>query len=196
MDEDFVDILARGGYRTLTVASDAPSQRQRDQMAKALRGKHLVYAARLAREAKMTRLKMYVIVGLPDEREDDITELIELSRELASYLPLALGIAPLVPKLHTPLGDAPFAGISAVDKTLDRLKRELGGVDLRSTSARWAWVEYRMSQGAEDAGLAAYRAWRRGGRFADWKAELQGVDERGGLEAARRNALFAPAGMR
>lgn len=196
LDQDFVSILARGGYRTLTVASDAPSQRQRDQMAKALRGKHLVHAARLARDAKMTRLKMYVIVGLPGERDDDITELIGLSRELASYLPLALGVAPLVPKLHTPLGDAPFAGIAAVDATLERLRRELPGVDLRSTSARWAWVEYRMSQGAEDAGLAAHRAWLKGGRFADWKTELQDVDERGGLEAARRNGLFAPAGMR
>jgi radical SAM superfamily enzyme YgiQ (UPF0313 family) len=197
LDMELVDLLASGGYRTMTVASDAPSQRQRDRMAKALRTRHLLEAARLGRRAGMTRLKLYVIVGLPGETEEDVSELVALSRELAGILPLALGVSPLVPKLHTPLGDAAFAGIGPLDATLGRLKRELAGVaELRSTSARWAWVEYRMSQGGQDAGLAAMRAWQAGGGFAAWKRELAGAAERGALDAARRHGLFQPAGMR
>lgn len=197
LDEELVDLLARGGYRTLTVASDAPSARLRGKMAKGLRTEHLREAARLARKFEMKRLKMYVIVGLPDETEADIEELIELSRELAAELPLVLGVSPLVPKLHTPLGDAPFAGVRAIDRILDTLRRGLGGVaDVRATSGRWAWVEYRMSQGDQEAGLAALEAWKHGGRFAAWKRAFAGVTERGGLEAARRAALWPAAGMR
>jgi len=197
LDEEFVELLARGGYRTMTVAADAPSQRQRDKMAKGLRTQHLRAAAELGRHAGMVRLKMYTIVGLPDETDEDLDELIDLARELASIMPLALAISPLVPKLHTPLGDAPFAGIAAIDRTLRRVKRALAGrVDVRSVSARWAWVEYRMSQGDASAGLAALEAWRKGGRFADWRAALAGLPERGGLDAARRHGLFEPAGMR
>jgi len=197
LDEEFVDLLARGGYRTMTIAADAPSQRLRDKMAKGVRTRHLREAAILARRFGMTKLKMYVIVGLPGEGDEDITELIEFSRELAGILPLALGVSPLVPKLHTPLGDAPFAGIPEIERTLARLRRELRGIaDLRSTSAKWAWIEYRVSQGAQDVGLAALEAWRSGGSFAAWKSALAGSDERGALRAAREHHHFAPAGMR
>ncbi len=197
LDADFVGLLARGGYRTMTVASDAPSQRLRGKLAKGIRTRHLVEAARLAKDAGMTRLKMYVIVGLPDERDEDIDELIVLSQELSEILPVALGLSPLVPKLHTPLGDAPFAGVAAIDHTLKRLKRELGGVaEVRSTSAKWAWVEYRMSQGAQDAGLAALEAWENGGGYRAWESALGGADERGALDAARRHALWDASGMK
>jgi radical SAM superfamily enzyme YgiQ (UPF0313 family) len=197
LDEDFVGILARGGMRQMTIASDAPSQRMRNKVAKGLRTPHLRRAAMLGRDAGMNRLKMYVIVGLPGETDDDISELVDFSRELASILPLALSVSPLVPKLHTPSGDSPFAGIPEVDRTLRRLRHELGGVaDVRSTSAKWAWVEYRMSQGGEDAGFAALEAWRRGGSFAAWESALAGADERRALDAARRHDLWAAAGMK
>lgn len=197
LDEEFVGLLAEGGYRTMTVASDAPSARMRARLAKGLRTEHLVRAAELGKAAGMKKLKLYVIVGLPGETDDDIAELVSFSGELSKILPLVLGVSPLVPKLHTPLGDAPFAGIKQIDATLRRLRHELGGVaDLRATSGRWAWVEYRMSQGGQDAGLAAMRAWRAGGKFADWKRELSEAEERGGLQAAQRAGLWPAAGMR
>lgn len=197
LDAEFVDLLARGGYRTMTVASDAPSQRLRNTMSKAIRTRHLVNAAELARDAGMVKLKLYVIIGLPGETDADIDELIAFTRELSGILPTALGLSPLVPKLHTPLGDAPFAGMVSIDRTLKRLRNELGGVaDLRSTSARWAWIEYRMSQGGQDAGEAALAAWRAGGAFAAWRDALADVDERGALDAAQRFNLFPAAGMR
>ena len=197
LDAEFVDLLARGGYRTLTVASDAPSQRLRNTLSKAIRTPHLRQAAELAKASGMLKLKLYVIVGLPGETDDDLDELVAFSRELASLLPLTLGLSPLVPKLHTPLGDAPFAGMGPIDRTLTRLREGLAGVaELRSTSAKWAWIEYRMSQGAEDAGLAAYAAWKRGGSFGAWRAALADADERGALAAARRHGLFPAAGMK
>jgi radical SAM superfamily enzyme YgiQ (UPF0313 family) len=197
LDEDFVELLVRGGYRTMTVASDAPSQRMRNKVAKALRASQLRRAAELARAAGMSRLKMYVIVGLPDETPEDLEELADFSRELGAILPLALGLSPLVPKLHTPLGDAPFEGVELLERKLDRLRRALQGkADVRATSARWSWVEYRMSQGCEEAGLAALEAWRQGGSYQAWREALVRVPERGGLEAARRAALWPAAGMR
>jgi radical SAM superfamily enzyme YgiQ (UPF0313 family) len=197
LDAEFVGLLARGGYRTMTVAADAPSQRLRNVMAKGIKTRHLVEAARLAQEAGMSRLKLYVIIGIPGETDEDMEELIGLCRELASFLPLALGVSPLVPKLHTPLGDAPFAGIEAITAKLSLLRRALGGVvDVRSASGKWAWIEYRMSQGGQDTGHAAYEAWKNGGRFAHFKAAFMETEERGALQAAARFGLFQAAGMR
>jgi len=181
----------------MTVAADAPSQRLRGKMAKGLRTRHFIQVAKLAQQAGLNRLKLYVIIGIPGETDEDISELIALTKELASILPVALGVSPLVPKLHTPLGDAEFAGIGTVDRTLKRLKRELGGIArVRSTSAKWAWVEYRMSQGNQTTGLAALDAWRHGGSFADWKRALTPLDERPALAAAQRSGLWLASGMK
>lgn len=197
LDDELVHLLAKGGMKSMTVASDAPSQRQRNKMAKAIRTEHLLSAAHLAKAHGMTRLKLYVIVGLPDETTDDLDELIAFTREMASILPTALGVSPLVPKLHTPLGDAPFAGIPQIDHTLDRLRVGLEGTaEIRSTSARWAWVEYRVSQGGAEAGRAALEAWREGGDFRAWERALTPLPERIALDAARRHALFPAAGMK
>lgn len=197
LDKEFVGLLAAGGYRTLTVAGDAPSQRLRNSLAKGIRTRHLVRSAQLASEAGMRKMKLYTILGLPTESDDDIDELVELSQELSSYLPVALGIAPLVPKLHTPLGNAPFAGIKTVRARLKYLREKLPSrVEIRSTSAKWAWVEFRLSQGDATAGLAALKAWQRGGRFADYKRAFAEVEERAGLHAAERAGLWLAAGMK
>ena len=46
----------------------------------------------------------------------------------------------------------------------------LGGkVEVRPTSARWAWVEYMIAQGETNAGLAIMDAHHAGGSFAAYK---------------------------
>jgi radical SAM superfamily enzyme YgiQ (UPF0313 family) len=126
----------------------------------------------------MKRLKLYVMVGIPGETEADIDELIDLGKELSSSIPLSLGIAPFVAKRNTPLDGAPFAGISVVESRLQRLRRGVRGrVDVRATSARWAWVEYVLAQGGRAEGLAVLDAVHAGGRFADWKRAFDALPE-------------------
>lgn len=170
LDEEFVGLLAAGGYRTLTTASDGASQRLRNLVDRKTTERHLVRTAELTRRFKLDRLKLYQMVGLPGETIEDIDELVRFSRELARIVPLSLGISPFVAKRNTPLDGAPFEPISSVEAKLSRLRSRLRGVaEVRPASVRWAWVEYMLSQGGEAAGLAALDAWRDGGSFAAWK---------------------------
>ena len=200
LDEEFVGLLRDGGYRTMTVAADAPSQAMRGKLKKGLRGKHLIHAAELAQWAKMRIFKMYVIIGLPGESTVDIDELADFSLELQSIMPrVALGLSPLVPKLHTPLGDAEFTDIKTLDSRIQHLRSRLKGrVDIRSVSPKWAWVEYRLSQGGEEAGLAAFQAWKDGNKFAHYKKAFSESSEepRKALQSAFSHGLWKPAGMR
>lgn len=201
LDDELVELLRRGGYRTMTIASDAPSQAMRGRLKKGLRGRHLRGAAELAARFGMKVLKMYVILGLPGETPDDIDELADFALELQRILPrVALGVSPFVPKLHTPLGDARFEDIKVHERRIKQLRLRLKGrVDVRSVSPRWAWIEYRLSQGGPASGLAAWDAWRAGNRFADYRRAFTALDEgeeRAALSAAREHALWAPAGMR
>lgn len=174
MTPELVELLMRGGYRTLTVASDGASERIRQQLEKVIREEHLLHTAQLAARYNIRTYKMYMMVGVPGETDDDITELIEFSREIAKIVPTALGIAPFVSKRNTPLDRMDFAGIKIVEQRLERLRKELRGkVDVRATSARWAWVEWAMAQGGYDMADAAEQAWRDGGGFSDWKRAIK-----------------------
>jgi radical SAM superfamily enzyme YgiQ (UPF0313 family) len=171
---DIPRLLRKGGYQTLTVASDAASQRLRRTMVKGTTEAHLLACAHAAREHGYKLLKVYMMLGVPEETDEDIEELITFTRTLAAVHPVALGIAPFVPKHNTPLSDAPFAGIDTVDRRLKRLAEGLKGarVELRPTSARWGWVEYRLAQGDAGTGEAALAATRAGGSFGAWKGAL------------------------
>jgi radical SAM superfamily enzyme YgiQ (UPF0313 family) len=170
LDDELVALLARGGYRTLTTASDGASERLRHQIERKTKEKHLIRAAELARRHGMRGLKLYEMVGLPDETDDDLDELVRFSRELSRILPLALGVAPFVAKRNTPLDGAPFAGVREIERKLDRVRRGLrGAAEVRPTSPRWAYIEYELALGGQEAGRRVLLAHHAGGRFADYQ---------------------------
>jgi radical SAM superfamily enzyme YgiQ (UPF0313 family) len=179
LSSELVGLLKAGGYRTLTVASDGASERMRELVERRTRERHLLRAAELAKEHGLRTLKVYMMVGLPDETDADIDELVRFSAELSKLARTAFGIAPFVAKRNTPLDGAPFAGIAEVEGRLDRLRRGLRGIaEVRPTSARWAWVEYVLAQGGAEAGLRAYAAYRAGGGFAAWRTAFAGYKTR------------------
>ena len=174
LDDELVGLLARGGYRTLTVAADGVSERMRRVVERSTQEKHLLATAALAARHQLTTVKIYMMVGVPTETEADVDELIRFSGELTKLHPkIAFGVAPFVAKRHTPLDGTPFAGIDVVEDRLERLRRGLGVYKgkaiVRPTSARWAWVEYMLAQGDRRAGLAVADAHAAGGSFAAWK---------------------------
>jgi radical SAM superfamily enzyme YgiQ (UPF0313 family) len=170
LNEELIRMLAQGGYKTLTTASDGASQRIRDRLNRKTAEWHLIRAAEMVRDAGLQRLKLYEMVGLPEETMEDIDELVRFSIELSQIAPLSLGISPFVAKRNTPLDGAPFELIPAVSAKLSRIRNGLKGkAEVRPSSPRWAWIEYMLSQCDESAGLAAMDAWKAGGSFSSWK---------------------------
>lgn len=178
LTDEIVGLLKRGGYRSLTTASDGASERLRTIIERKTKERHLLRAAELTRAHGLHHLKLYMMLGLPGETMDDIDELARFGLELARAAPrVVFGIAPFVAKRNTPLDGAPFEGIAAVEAKLNHLRRALKGrVELRPTSPKWAWIEYRLAQGGFAAGHAAAQAARTGGRFGDWRRALADVE--------------------
>jgi radical SAM superfamily enzyme YgiQ (UPF0313 family) len=184
LNDDFVAALKRAGYRTLTTAMDGTSERMRDKLERRARPKHLLRCAELARKHGMDRLKLYLMLGVPGEHDADVDECVAFVTELSRIVPIALGIAPFCAKRNTPLDGEPYAGIDVVDERLDRLRRGLRGrADVRSTSAKWAWVEYVLAQGGEAEGLAVVEAVHAGGGFAAYRRAFTPLVQR---ERSRR----------
>ncbi|MBT8495559.1 MAG: B12-binding domain-containing radical SAM protein, partial [Deltaproteobacteria bacterium] len=103
LDDELVGLLAQGGYRTLTIAADGASERMRRVVERSTQEEHLLRSAELANKHKLHTVKIYMMVGHPDETDADIDELIQFTAELRKAHPrIAYGIAPFVAKRHTP----------------------------------------------------------------------------------------------
>jgi radical SAM superfamily enzyme YgiQ (UPF0313 family) len=175
LDDELVGLLAAGGYRTLTTASDGASQRMRDEIRRGTSEENLRNAARLCRAHGMAALKVYMILGLPGETMADIDDLVRFAKELSAIAPrLVITAASFVAKRNTPLDRSPFEDIAVLEERLARLRTNLRGhAKLSGDSPKWAWVEYRLAQGGFAEGLAALAAARAGGGFAAWKSALR-----------------------
>ena len=177
ISKELVDLLAKGGYKTLTTAADGASQRMRDITGRNLTEQHLIRAAELVRDSGLRRMKLYEMIGLPGETMDDIEELVRFALEISRIVNLSLSISPFVAKKNTPLDGAPFEPIPVQTSKLAKIRNGLKGkVEIKPSSPRWAWVEYMLSQGTEAPGLAAMHAWRAGGSFASWKRAFSALE--------------------
>src|SRR5262245_34693122 len=115
LTDEIVGLLKRGGYRTLTTASDGASEAMRERIQRKTKERHLLRAAEFCRAHGMKQLKLYMMLGLPGETMSDIDELGRFSLELSRIAPrLVLGIAPFVAKRNTPLDGAPFEPIDVL----------------------------------------------------------------------------------
>ena len=87
-----------------TIAPEAGSQRLRDVINKGIDKETILASAEALVAAGIPNLKLYFMVGLPTETDEDIAALIDLVDRSARRFPrgVAVNISPFVPKAHTP----------------------------------------------------------------------------------------------
>lgn len=108
--------LAAGRLYGAAVAPEGGSRRLRNIINKDLSDEVILEGARLLAEAGLRKIKLYFMVGLPGETDEDLKELVELTRGIravarrGSALPeLLLSLANFTPKPHTPFEGAAMA---------------------------------------------------------------------------------------
>ena len=137
LTDELVDLILQSGQKTLTVAVDAPSERMRDVINKAATDDYIVEKCRFLTRKGILHLKIYSIIGLPLETEDDIDQFIRLvervqegyveeCRKLGRIGKLTIGLSPLVPKPGTPFQWHPMESVKSLKKKFARVRKALG----------------------------------------------------------------------
>jgi len=153
--------LAKGGARTVTLAPEAGSPRLRRVIKKGITDDDIAEAMEMVAEQGIKQVKLYFMIGLPSETDEDIEEIIHLSlnckRIVDSKQPgsrLTLNIAPFVPKAGTPFQWLPMTRPSILNQRLSRLKSGLmpRGIKIKAESPAWSQVQGVLARG--DASLA------------------------------------------
>lgn len=177
LDSDFLGLLKEGGYRTMTLAPEAATERMRQVVNKGMADSEILDSIRLIKDAGFRKIKLYFIVGLPMEEDTDVEAIAALSKEIRSILgqgEVALSVNPFVPKPFTPFQWHSFEDASVIERRLKILKRSLAGVPgitLKSMSAREARVQAYLARADRRAGSLIMAASEGG-----WKKAAKGMD--------------------
>jgi radical SAM superfamily enzyme YgiQ (UPF0313 family) len=172
--------MAKGGARTITLAPEAGSQRLRQVISKGVCEDDILEAIGKVAEAGIKQLKLYFIIGLPSETDDDIEEIIKLVLSGKSILDrrqtgcrLSINIAPFVPKAGTPFQWLPMTQPSILNHRLSLLKNNLAakGIKLKSESPAWSRVQGILARG--DIELAEVLASIEEVSLAGWRQAVE-----------------------
>ena len=142
--------LAKRDTRSLTIAVESGSERLRRIINKKLNQDDIVQAAVNAKAGGLSNLKLYGMVGLPDEEPADLEQTVTMMRDIKKAAPglrLTLGCSTFVPKAHTPFQ---WFGVNPqAEKRLKRLEKELRreSIEFRPESYSWSVIQALLSRG-------------------------------------------------
>lgn len=156
IDEARARLLAASGHRSIALGIEAGSERLRNTLAKGISDGQILSAVGILAANEITRLRLYFMIGLPGEDEDDIAAIAKLARRIqkATNGTIDLTISPFIPKPGTPFEHEKFAGekyLKAQVRLLRRLLQRGKGISINCHSIIDAAAEAYLAGAGEDA---------------------------------------------
>jgi radical SAM-linked protein len=192
---ELADMVADIRRTGLTFAPEAASPRLRALINKWIPDEELLNMATEAYSRGWDHVKLYFMIGLPTERDDDIEAIAELTlrtlavgRELNRKARVHTGVSTFVPKPFTPLQWARQISIEETEEKQRILFQRFGrngGVKFGRHPAHETFIEGLISRGDRSIGDLIERAWKLGCRFDAWDEHrrfdlwMQAVEELG-----------------
>jgi radical SAM superfamily enzyme YgiQ (UPF0313 family) len=150
--------VIEGGTNTVALAPEAGSQRLRDIIGKRINEDDILKAVEKVAAQGIKQLKLYFMIGLPEETDDDIEAIALLVKKCKdifdkheSWSRITLTIAPFVPKAGTPFQREGMAALDTIKHRLSLLKSKLPakGINVKNESVEWSEVQAVLSRGDE-----------------------------------------------
>ncbi len=179
VSEALINALTRSGARSITLAPEAGSERLREAIGKGISEEQIMDALRRASKAGIREAKLYFMVGLPGEEEEDIAAIPALVRKCvrtAGLSRVTVAAAAFVPKPDTPYEREPMLPVRELSRRLRAIRDELRPekrVRLGVESPNWAVIEGVLSGGDRALGAVIAAAEEKGGNLAAWRRAMR-----------------------
>ncbi len=184
LDKELTDLIITNRKGGLTLAIEAATQRLRAVINKEVTDEDIERAVTNAVESGWDLLKLYFMIGLPTETDDDVYAIIDLvgrivglhrklkkeGRAKSGKLRIKVSVSSIIPKSHTPFQWSAMDSRETLDrkqKMLTELRR-IRGVEYHSHDIDASWIEGIMSRGDRLLSDAIERAFLLGARFDAW----------------------------
>lgn len=156
----------------LTFAPEAGSQRLRDVINKNITEEQIINTLKEAQKLGWQLVKLYFMIGLPTETEDDIDAIIQLIKKICreTKLKLNVSVSHFVPQPHTPFQWEKMESISELKRKSYKIKE---GIRSRRVQFHWhspyvSYLEGVFSRGDRDLSKTIKQAFDLGSRFDGW----------------------------
>jgi radical SAM superfamily enzyme YgiQ (UPF0313 family) len=194
IDEEAAGLLAAAGVKTVTVAPETGRADLRAIVGKTVSDEEILAASRALARAGIETLRLYFMVGVPGETDDDVEAIAELTGEIRSAFTsgrpgvrVAVSASAFVPKPRTPFQWLPMADSRTIRRRIELLRRRLAAARIyrfSATGPREAFREGVLARGGRELAPAIALTAAGGTPF---KAALRrtGVDARAIAERDR-----------
>ncbi|HAS79018.1 MAG TPA: TIGR03960 family radical SAM protein, partial [Ruminococcus sp.] len=167
----------------LTFAPEAGTQRLRDVINKNVSEDEVMSTCRIAFEGGYTNVKLYFMLGLPTETDEDVAGIAELAQKVVDLyytipnrpkgkgVQVSISTATFVPKPFTPFQFEPQATREQIEH---KQKVLIDSVKTRKIKVSWhnpdvSILEAVLAKGDRKLGKAIYTAWKKGCKFDGWE---------------------------
>ena len=165
----------------LTFAPEAGSQRLRDAINKNVREEDLIESCRVAFSGGWNGVKLYFMLGLPTETDEDVLGIAELAKKVlwtwkqnavnkSRGVRITVSTSDFIPKPHTPFQ---WAGQISGEEYLRRVHLLSDALTPKAITYNWhdadtSLVEAALARGDRRMGAVIETVWRNGGRLEGW----------------------------
>jgi radical SAM family uncharacterized protein/radical SAM-linked protein len=180
LNEDLLDELALTRISGLTFAPEAGTQRMRDVVNKNVTEAHIEESSRRVFARGWHRLKLYFMIGLPTELDDDVRGIVETGKRMLGIgkglvghrAEVTVSVSSHVPKPHTPFQWCAQDSLDEIQRKQALLRHTAGrdkGLRLKHHDSGVSFVEGMLARGDRRIGDVIEAAWRDGARFDGWE---------------------------
>jgi radical SAM superfamily enzyme YgiQ (UPF0313 family) len=182
-------LLRDSGERTITIAPETGSDRLRRVINKTITNDEILAAADLIFATGFENLKLYFMIGIPTETDEDLVAIHDLTRQLQNSMlrharprgqigRIVGSVNPLVPKPGTAYQWLPMEADDSIERKIARMRSLMSGIDnvyFNVKSERHSFYQALLSLGDRRVAPAIEAAERNGG---NWRAAVKeaGVD--------------------
>ena len=103
---EIIQVFERSGIKTITIAPESGSESLRYELGKKISDEKIYSVVEDLKKSKIRSIKFYFLIGLPDEKEEDIDKTISMIKTIGEMgfqkNSLKISINPLIPKFNTP----------------------------------------------------------------------------------------------
>jgi radical SAM family uncharacterized protein/radical SAM-linked protein len=182
--DELLDEMRRVRAGGLTFAPEAGTQRMRDVINKNVTEEQLLETAERVFSKGFDSMKLYFIIGLPTEEDEDVRGIIQVGKNALAVArrlkrhraKITVSVSTHVPKPHTPFQWCAMDGGEEVRRKQGLLKDELGrerGISLRCHDSAASQLEGVFARGDRRLADVLERAFSRGASFDSWEECLR-----------------------
>ena len=173
-----MDNLGDGRRSGFTLAPEAATEKMRNVINKYVTHEELLDTAREIYRRDWRTIKLYFMIGHPQEEMSDVAAIVDLSRQVLAEgrrfhnnkAAVNVGVSTFIPKPHTPFQWEPMGELDDIRDKLRYLAREFKqpGLKLRWNDPDESVFEGILTRGDRRLAEVVERAWRKGAKFDAW----------------------------